>query len=182
MLIRYLSKFVLWLWGWKVDIRIPKEKKYIIAIAPHTSNLDLFIGKLANWSCGHKSKFIIKKEAFNFFTAPLLRWWGGIPIDRKNTVSIVDQIVEYYNKNEQFVLAITPEATRKRNADWKTGFYRIATKAKVPIYLGYVDFKTKEGGMHQRFDPTGNMEEDMKAIKSYYKDMEGHHKDQFAIE
>jgi 1-acyl-sn-glycerol-3-phosphate acyltransferase len=182
MIIKYFSKVVLWLFGWKVDIRIPEEKKYVIAIAPHTSNWDLLIGKLANWSTGHQPKFIIKKEAFNFFTAPILKMWGGIPIDRNNTITVVDQLVNHFEENEYFVLGITPEATRKRNPNWKTGFYRIAVKAKVPIYLGYVDFKTKEGGMHQRFDPTGNMEEDIKKIKAYFKDMEGYHKDRFTIE
>jgi len=182
MLLKYFAKFILWLLGWKIDIRIPKEKKYVIAVAPHTSNLDLFIGKLTNWVSGLKPKFIIKKEAFNFITAPIIRKWGGIPIDRNNTIDVVDQLVKHFEENEYFVLAITPEATRKRNPNWKTGFYRIAFKAKVPIYLAYVDFKTKQGGMHQRFDPTGNMEEDMNEIKAYFKDMEGYYKEQFAIE
>ncbi len=182
MIIKYFSKFILWILGWKINIKIPDDKKYVIAIAPHTSNWDLIIGKLANWSCGQKPKFVIKKEAFNFFMGPIIRMWGGIPIDRSNSINVVDQLVKYFEENEKFVLGITPEATRKRNPNWKTGFYRIALKANVPIYLGYVDFKTKSGGMHQKFEPTGNLEEDLKKIKQYFKDMEGFHKDQFTIE
>lgn len=182
MFTKYLSKFILWLIGWKIDIKVPEEKKYVIAVAPHTSNWDLIIGKLANWSAGIKPKFIIKKEAFNFFTSRIIRGWGGIPIDRNDSVNIVDQLVKHFEENEYFVLAITPEATRKRNPNWKTGFYRIAMKAKVPIYLAYIDFRTKKGGIEERFEPSGDLEEDIRKIKAYFKDMQGYHKDQFAIE
>ncbi|MDF1546286.1 MAG: lysophospholipid acyltransferase family protein [Bacteroidales bacterium] len=182
MIARYVAKFIFWLIGWKFDPRIPTEKKYIIIIAPHTSNWDFLIGKLTNWICGVSPKVLVKKEAFTFLTGPFIRMWGGIPIDRNNTVNIVDQVVQYFNDNEEFILGITPEGTRKRNPNWKTGFYRIAVKAKVPIFYGYIDFKTKTAGMHDHFDPTGDMEADMKKIKAYFKDMEGYHKEDFAIE
>lgn len=182
MIIRNIAKFIFWLIGWKFDPIIPTEKKYIIVIAPHTSNWDFVIGKLTNWICGLKPKVLVKKEAFNFFTGPFIRMWGGIPIDRNNTVNIVDQVVQYFNDNEELILGITPEGTRKRNPNWKTGFYRIAVKANIPLYFGYMDYKTKRAGIRDRFDPTGDMEGDMKKIKAYFKGMEGYHKDGFAIE
>jgi 1-acyl-sn-glycerol-3-phosphate acyltransferase len=182
MIAKYLAKFILWVIGWKIDIRIPPEKKYVIVVAPHTSNWDLIIGKLGNWACGLKPKVLVKKEAFTFFAAPLIRMWGGIPVDRSNSGNIIEEVNKLFEENETFVLGITPEGTRKRNPDWKTGFYRIATRANVPIYLGYVDFATKKGGMHQKFVPTGDMEKDMKEIKAYYKNMKGLHPEQFAIE
>ncbi len=181
MMTKILAKFIIWLIGWKIKMVIPPEKKYILIIAPHTSNWDFIIGKLASWSCGQKAKVLVKKEAFKFLLAPVIRMWGGVPIDRKNTVNIVDQVVQYFEQNDEFVLGITPEGTRKRNPDWKTGFYRIALKAKVPIYFGYIDFGTKKAGMHDCIFPTGDMEKDMIQIKAYYKDMKGHYPDQFAF-
>jgi 1-acyl-sn-glycerol-3-phosphate acyltransferase len=182
MIIKYLSRFILRLFGWKIDIRIPPEKKYVIVIAPHTSNWDLIIGKLANWANGQKPKVLVKKEAFTFIAGPFIRMWGGIPVDRSNTANLVEQIYKLFEESDEFVLGITPEGTRKRNPNWKTGFYRIALRAKVPIYFGYVDYKTRRGGMHDKFMPTGDLEKDMKIIKSYYKDMQGKYPENFAIE
>ena len=182
MFIKYFSKFILWVIGWKIDIRVPDDKKYVVIIAPHTSNRDFIIGRLANWACDQDLKFMIKKEAFTFFMGPILRMLGGVPIDRSRSIKVVDQMVNRFKEKERFVLAITPEGTRKKTTNWKTGFYRIATKAGIPVYLGYLDYSKKHGGMVQRFDPTGNMEEDMKVIKAYYKDMQGYYKDQFTAE
>jgi 1-acyl-sn-glycerol-3-phosphate acyltransferase len=182
MIPKYLARFILWITGWKIDFRIPPEKKCIIVVAPHTSNWDLIIGKLVNWSSGIKPKFLVKKEAFNFFTSPLIYMWGGIPVDRSKSGDVIEQVIKLFEEKEELVLGITPEGTRKRNPDWKTGFYRIAIRANVPIYLGYIDFATKQGGMHQKFVPTGDMEKDMKEIKTYYKDMKGKYPNQFAIE
>jgi 1-acyl-sn-glycerol-3-phosphate acyltransferase len=182
MIVKYLSRFIIWLIGWKIDIKIPPEKKYIIVIAPHTSNWDLIIGKLANWANGMKPKVLVKKEAFTFFAGPFIRMWGGIPVDREKTGGVLEQVVKMFEERDELVLGITPEGTRKRNPDWKTGFHRIARKANVPVYLAYVDFATKKGGMHQKFEITADLEMDMKRLKDYYKDMKGLYPEQFAIE
>lgn len=180
-MLKYFSKAVLRAIGWEMHIDIPENTKCVIITAPHTSNLDLVIGKLGNWAYGIKPKIMIKKEAFNFFISPILRMWGGIPVDRQNAKQIVDQIVKQFEETNNMKLIIAPEGTRKKNIDWKTGFYRIAQKANVPIYLGYVDFKTKKAGIHDIFTPTGNMQKDIMTIKSYYKDMQGFNKKQFEI-
>jgi len=182
MVAKYLSKFILWTIGWKIDIPIPKEKKYLIILAPHTSNWDFIIGKLANWASGFKPNVLIKKEAFNFITKPFFRKWGGIAVDRSKTDHLIDEVAKMFEENNEFVLSLTPEGTRKRNPNWKTGFYRIAIRANVPIYLAYLDYGTKQGGMHQKFVPTGDMEKDIKEIKAYYKDIKGKYPDQFALE
>ncbi len=159
MITKFLAKSILWLSGWQVRMELPSCKKYIVIIAPHTSNWDFILGNLAK----------------------IIRMWGGIPIDRKNTVNVVDQVATYFEQNSSFVLGITPEGTRKKNPDWKTGFYRIALKANVPIYFGYIDFGTKKIGMHDYLFPTGDMEKDIIQIKAYYKNMKGFYPNQFAI-
>jgi 1-acyl-sn-glycerol-3-phosphate acyltransferase len=181
MITKYLARFILKLLGWKSKMIIPPEKKYIIIIAPHTSNWDFFYGKLANWSCGQKAKVLVKKEAFKFILSPIIKFWGGVPIDRNDTTNIVDQTVKYFENNEKFVLAITPEGTRKLNPNWKTGFYRIAFKAQVPVYFGYIDFKTKKLGMHDYIFPSGDMEKDIVEVKAYYKNMQGLHPELFSV-
>ncbi|MEN8118862.1 MAG: 1-acyl-sn-glycerol-3-phosphate acyltransferase [Bacteroidota bacterium] len=183
MIVKYLAKFILWIIGWKVVSKAaPVEKKYVVLIAPHTSNLDFFMGKLANWVMGVKPKVLVKKEIFNFFTSPLLRMWGGVPIDRSKGANVIVQVVKMVNENDEFILGITPEGTRKRNPNWKTGFYRIADAAKVPICLAFIDFGKKELSMENMYFPTGDMEKDMLEIKLFYKDKVGYHPEKFAIE
>ncbi len=182
MLLRKIAYFILWLIGWKTIGGAPNEKKYVTIIAPHTSNIDFFMGKLANWAMGVKPKVIVKKEAFNFFTSPFIKMWGGIPVDRSKTGGVVAEVVRLFKEKDEFILGITPEGTRKRNPNWKTGFYRIARAADVPISLAYIDFGKKELSMGKMFYPTGDMEKDIYEIKQYYKDKVGYHPEKFAIE
>lgn len=182
MIKKYLARFIIWIFGWKILGKAPTEKKYVILIVPHTSYVDFFFGKLANWAMGVEPKLLIKKEAFTFMLGPLIRMWGGVPIDRSNSHSVVPDVVKMFDENDEFVLGITPEGTRKRNPNWKTGFYRIAEAAKVPICLAFIDFGKKELSMEKMFTPTGNMEKDIREIKLYYKDKVGYRPDRFAIE
>jgi len=182
MIAKYLSGFILWLAGWKLDIRVPSDKKYVIIVAPHTSNWDFIIGKLVSWVAGIKPKVLVKKEAFNVVSRPFILMWGGIPVDRSNTADLLEQVFKLFEENDEFALSLTPEGTRKRNPNWKTGFYRIAVKASVPIYLAYIDYGTRQAGFHQKYVPTGDMDLDIKKIKSYYKDMKGKYPDRFALE
>lgn len=182
MIAKKIAKFILWLWGWKILGKPPTEKKYVTIIAPHTAYIDFFVGKLATWAMGVEPKTLIKKEVFNFLTAPIVRMWGGIPIDRSKGGSVVPQVVKMFNENEKFILGITPEGTRKRNPNWKTGFYRIANAANVPICCAFIDFGKKELSMEKVFMPTGDLEKDMLEIKSYYRDKIGYHPEKFATE
>ena len=99
----------------------------------------------------------------------LLTSMGGVPVSRDRHTDMVSQLVEIFKSRKRFSIAITPEATRKANADWKKGFYYIARDAEVPIVLAYIDYKDKEVGIKKVFMPTGDVEKDMRMIKSYYK-------------
>ncbi len=128
-----------------------------------------------------KPKIMVKKEFFFFPVGPLIKFWGAIPIDRSYPGGIVAQIADAFNKNERMILAITPEGTRKANPDWKTGFYRIAKEAHVPMYISFIDFKSKRAGFFGEFPPTDDQDADIKAIKEMYRGMEGLKKGRFAI-
>jgi 1-acyl-sn-glycerol-3-phosphate acyltransferase len=165
--LKYIARFIFWIIGWKIDPNAPKDiKKCVIAFGPHTSNWDFIIGRLAFFQYGVKGKFLIKKELFFFPLGIVLRSLGGIAVDRKRNSNMTDFAVSLFEKSETMYLVFTPEGTRKYNPNWKKGFYYIALKANVPIYICYVDFATKTGGFHSLFHPTGNIEQDILEIKS----------------
>ena len=106
---------------------------------------------------------------------------GGIPVDRKGSSSLTDQLADRFEKNDRLAIAITPEATRKPNPDWKLGFYYTALKAQVPIVLAYIDYKDKQIGLTQSIIPSGNVEKEMTEIKNFYRNRQGKHPENFAI-
>ena len=151
--------------GWKTNVTVANYDKCVICAAPHTSNLDLFIGKLFYGAIGRKTSFMMKKEWFFFPLGLIFKAVGGIPVDRSRKTSLVDQMTEQFAKRKQFHLAITPEGTRKANPNWKKGFYYIAQKAKVPIVLIGIDYPSKTISATKAVMPTGDMDADMKEIK-----------------
>lgn len=172
-----LALFILRIFGWKIDQHTPAGiKKCVICVGPHTSNWDFVIGRLAFMAYGVKVKILIKKEAFVPPFGWLLRAMGGIPVDRKKkNVNLTDEAVKHFEQSETLYMLFTPEGTRSYNPNWKKGFYYIAQKAKVPIYIGYIDYKTKTGGFHSLFEPTGDVDKDIRYIKSILKQFKGRH-------
>ena len=178
-----LSRFILKKLGWKIEIEIDEfPKKCILCVAPHTSNWDLILGKLIYSSVGNKACFLIKKTWFFFPMNLVFKTIGGIPVDRSKKTSLTEQMAEEFKKRDQFQLAITPEGTRKANSDWKRGFYYIALEAKIPIVIVVLDYKHKTVYFKKNFEPTGNADDDIAKIKSYYVNATGKHQDKFAIE
>ncbi len=127
-----ICKFIIKLIGWKILVRTSLPDKCVICVAPHTSNWDLFLGLIIYKSMGRKASFLIKKDWFFFPMNLIFRALGGIPVDRSRKTSLTEQMAEEYARRENFQLAITPEATRKLNTEWKKGFYFIAQAANVP--------------------------------------------------
>lgn len=176
-----ISRFILKLFGWKSISTFPDYDKIIVIIAPHTSMMDFVIGKLYYGSVGRKPHFIIKKEMFIFPLGYLLKWAGGIPVDRHNAVSIIDQVVERISISKKIVLNITPEGTRKKVKKWKRGFYEITLKTGLPLAVGMIDYKKKEIGVMTLFKVTGDYQKDIKEIKSYYVGKTGRYPERFDL-
>lgn len=171
---RKLAYLILKLCGWKVDEHTPDGvKKCVIVVGPHTSNWDFIIGKLAFIHYGVPAKFLIKKELFFFPFGYLLKAMGGLPVDRKKKNNLTELAAEMFEQNERLFLVFTPEGTRSYNPNWKKGFYFIAQKAKVPIYIAYMDYERKIGGFHSLFEPTGEVDKDIRYIKSILKNYKG---------
>ncbi|MCF0198131.1 MAG: 1-acyl-sn-glycerol-3-phosphate acyltransferase [Bacteroidaceae bacterium] len=158
---------------------VEKPSKYIIALAPHTSNWDFFYGQLYSHAMGIKGNFLMKKEWFFWPLGPLFRKMGGIPVFRSKKTSLTDQLADAAISRDKFILCITPEGTRKLQPTWKRGFYYIALKAKIPILLYGMDYKNKRIVCTKSILPTGNVEEEMCEIKKYFEAFQGKHPAQF---
>jgi 1-acyl-sn-glycerol-3-phosphate acyltransferase len=130
---------------------------------------------------GRKAYFLIKKEWFFFPMSLIFKLLGGIPVDRSRKTSLTDQMTERYNSMEKFEVAITPEATRKRNPEWKKGFYYIALAANVSIVVAAIDYKKKEVDFKKIVIPSGDVDADISEIKECYKDVSARHPKNFAL-
>lgn len=157
--------------GWTFDINVPSMDKCVICVAPHTSNLDFLLGLAAYRSVGRKANFLMKSFWFFFPLKYLLRYFGGIPVERgkgKHKGSLTEKIIELFKKEPYVNLAVTPEGTRSATDKWKTGFLYIAYGANVPILLAAIDYSRKKMVIDKVYDFTGDVDADMKAIRSYY--------------
>ncbi len=180
-----LQSFCTWLlykrMGWKTTVTEPHPDKYIICLAPHTSNWDFLIGQLYSRSRGMKSNFLMKKEWFFWPLGPIFRRMGGIPVWRSKKTSMTDNLAETARKLPVFQLCITPEGTRSKNPDWKKGFYFIAQKAGIPIILYGVDYEQRHIVCTKTIIPDGDVEGQMREIKLYFKNFKGKHPENFSI-
>lgn len=164
-----LWKNILNLFGWSVDITTPYFNKCVICVAPHTSNWDFFIGLAAYKSLGRNANFLMKSFWFFFPLKYVLRALGGIPVVRSGKKgSLTEKVISLFKTRDYVNLAVTPEGTRDATEKWKTGFLYIAYGANVPILLGVIDYKDKKVLIKDQFQPTGDVDKDMKSIKSYY--------------
>jgi 1-acyl-sn-glycerol-3-phosphate acyltransferase len=167
--------------GWTKDITVAHPDKYIICLAPHTSNWDFILGQLYSRAEGLRINYLMKKEWFFWPLGPIFRKTGGIPVYRDKKTSMTDNLAETAKRSESFRLCITPEGTRSRNPDWRKGFYFIALKAGLPILLYGLDFDRKLIQCTKCIMPTGDVEKDMQEIKQYFADYKGKHPENFAI-
>ena len=188
-MIFYIAKFLFWISGWKLNNQMPKGVRRSVMIAsPHTSNWDFFYARIAFMLMGIPVKFTVKKEwlkfPFNLIMSPL----GAIGIDRSpkagNTErkSMVDAMAEIFEGKEEMVVLVTPEGTRSKVTKWKSGFYYVAVTAKVPITLGYLDYKHKVAGVGKVVYPSGNYMKDMKIIMDFYKDINARYPEKFSVD
>ncbi|WP_129783704.1 1-acyl-sn-glycerol-3-phosphate acyltransferase [Promicromonospora panici] len=142
--------------------------------APHTSNTDFFLMLALAFEMDIKIRFLIKDSWFKGPMAGLMRSLGGIPVDRNDPASIVDEILAAVGRGEEFHLVVTPEGTRGGGSGyWKSGFYRIALKSGFPVTLGYVDGVAKVAGLGPSIQLTGDVRADMDIIREFYKDKSG---------
>ena len=181
-MIKAFSRFLLLrVMGFTVNVKEPIPPKFIIALAPHTSNWDFVIGNLYSRAMDIPCQFLMKKEWFIWPLGYIMKSLGGIPIDRSKRTRVTEQIAQTAREQVVFHLCITPEGTRKRNPEWKKGFYYIALMADIPILLYGLDYRRRLIECTKTIVPSGDIEKDMAEIKSYFKNYNGKHPEKFAL-
>ena len=174
-ILNLIAKTVLNFTGWKITGKLPNEKRIVVVCAPHTSNWDFIFGMILVLAIDIKVKFLAKKSIFVPIFKILLNKLGGIPVDRDNPELLVQKISDYSKNNEGVLIAVTPEGTRKKVTKWKTGFLRIAKISDSVILPLGIDYPSKTFTLEKVFNPTGENEKDIVALKFILKNYIGRH-------
>jgi 1-acyl-sn-glycerol-3-phosphate acyltransferase len=180
-LLRAFSLLFLKLAGWKVLGTLPAQaRKSVFIAAPHTSNWDLPYTLMVAFVLRLNINWMGKASIFRFPFGPLMRWLGGVAVDRSKANNLVAASAQAIREaNGALQLIVPPEGTRSKTRYWKTGFYHIAVMAQVPIVMAYMDYERKISGLGPMFVPTGDLEADMLQIKAFYAPFKGKNAAQF---
>ncbi|GHH74697.1 1-acyl-sn-glycerol-3-phosphate acyltransferase [Promicromonospora soli] len=171
---RAVARLIWAVTGYRMRSEPAPTRPTVFIGAPHTSNTDFFLMLAIAFDMDLDVRFLIKDSWFKGPMARIMRSLGGIPVDRKDPASIVDEILAAVGRGEEFHLVVTPEGTRGAGSGyWKSGFYRIALKAGFPVTLGYVDGVARVAGIGPSIELTGDVRADMDVIREFYKDKSG---------
>lgn len=170
-----LARFIYFkLLGWTLIGAFPGHlKKFVIIVVPHTSWVDFFLGLLIRKVWNEEINFIAKKSLFDTPFGWFFRWTGGAPIDRSKTSDTVIATAKIFCERKQFRLALSPEGTRKKVGQWKTGFYYIAKTAEVPIVMVAFDYGKREIKVSQPLYTSNNKEADFTVYETFFKGVQG---------
>ncbi len=168
-----LARLILRVGGWTPVGGIPDAPKAVIIAAPHTSNWDGVWALVYKVAIGAEIHFFGKKSLFWFPLSSLLRWLGVIPLDRARAGSAVQQAIDMFKEQDSFYFGLAPEGSRTKKPGWKSGFYRIAQGAGVPVYMGFLDFQNKRVGIGTGFHLSGDQEADLEIIRDFYAGVQG---------
>ncbi len=175
IIICFVSRILMWLTGWKVTGDLPEHKKFILVGEPHTSNWDFILMFGAAYSLRLKVSWLGKDSIFIKPFGTVMRYFGGIPIDRSASHNLVAKTVQLFKESDKFVLVVGPSGTRSKREYWKSGFYWIAHTANIPVVCGCLDFTDKIVHIGFCFVPTGDIKKDMDEIRKFYKGIKGKH-------
>lgn len=154
--------------GWRMSFAAPPGPRVLVVVYPHTSNWDFPLGILARFASGWPIHWIGKHSMFRGPLRPLFLGWGGIPIDRSRPGGFIEGMVEAFSSRPVMIVAIAPEGTRSHVNCWKSGFYRIALAAGVPVGLGFIDYASRSMGILEYIKLSGDSAADMARIRAAY--------------
>ncbi|MCB9681546.1 MAG: 1-acyl-sn-glycerol-3-phosphate acyltransferase [Alphaproteobacteria bacterium] len=165
---RAVGTLFLWLTGWRWEGSIPDVPNAVLIAAPHTSNWDLVFAMAAGWSKGLSFAWLGKDSLFRGPFGWLYRLLGGVPVDRSAHHGLVDQAAARLTAGTGLLLMVPAEGTRGYRDQWKSGFYWIASKAQVPVILGFLDYGRKRAGFGPALVPSGDVTADMDQVRAFY--------------
>jgi 1-acyl-sn-glycerol-3-phosphate acyltransferase len=170
---RALASLFLRATGWRPEGRRPASRRYVLIAAPHTSNWDLAYLLALAAIYDISVSWMGKDSLFRGPWGAVLRWFGGIPVDRTHRGNLVRQMTELFERSDRLALTVPAEGTRSYTPHWRSGFYHIARSANVPVVLGYLDYQRKRGGFGPEIVLTGDVSQDMDEIRGFYSDKVG---------
>jgi 1-acyl-sn-glycerol-3-phosphate acyltransferase len=171
--LRAVGRGMLHLLGWRIEGEIPNLPKLVIAVAPHTSNWDFIVGMAAMFALDLRLSFIGKHTLFVGPFAAVMRWLGGIPVDRTSAHGVVDDSVRAFNSVDRRVLAIAPQGTRKPVARFRSGFLHIAHGARVPVLLAALDYGVRTVRLGPYFTPGDDIEAEREKVEAFFRPVRG---------
>ena len=180
--LQFLGKLVLSIFGWRVKGSISEDfsnQKLVVIVAPHTSNWDGIFGVATVAGLDAKITFIGKHTAFRYGLGAFLRYMGGIPVDRSKPGGIINNAINQMKNINGALIAMSPEGTRSKVKEWKTGFLRIAKELNTNIIPASLDFAKKEILLGDTFTPSGNNEKDIADLKKYYSEFVPKHPERY---
>jgi 1-acyl-sn-glycerol-3-phosphate acyltransferase len=142
-LTRQIGRAIFRIFGWRVEGEFPNRGKAIVALVPHSSNIDFFLTIAFIWATGMKASFLIKHTVFWYPLGNIISALGGIPVDRSQQNGLVRDVTRQFQEKSKLILGITPSGTRRPVSEWKDGFARIAAAAKVPVVPAVLNYRTK---------------------------------------
>ena len=172
-ILRAISIVILKILRWQTRGGELPHQKFVLIGAPHTSNWDFPLMLMVVLKLRLRVFWMGKHTLFPFPFSGLMKWLGGIPINRSASHNVVRETVRQFKENKDLVVLVPPEGTRSKVSRWKTGFYHIANMAEVPILMGYVNAEKKEAGFADFFYPTGDVEGDLEKIREFYHPIKG---------
>ena len=170
---RAVGRAVLSLLGWRVEGEIPNLPKFVIAVAPHTSNWDFVVGAATMFALDLRLAFIGKHTLFRGPLGAVMRWMGGLPVDRSSPHGVVEESVQAFARSERRILVIAPEGTRKRVAQFKSGFLHIARGAGVPVVLAALDYQARCVRLGPAFAPGEDIEQERRRTEAFFAPIRG---------
>lgn len=170
---RGLGRLLMTLAGWRFEGAFPDLPKFVIIVAPHTSNWDFVVGMRAVFALGLRASIIAKHTLFRGPFGAWLRYMGGIPVDRAASHGVVDETVGAFRARERFLLAVTPSGTRRLGAPWKMGFYHVALGAGVPIVPVAFDYAARTIRIGSALAPSGDLARDLEPLRRFYTGIQG---------
>jgi len=171
----YFGRFLIKVSGWRVEGGVPDSKNMIIIAAPHTSNWDAIFLLGAAYTFGIKVNWLVKNNFFIPVLGQIITFFGGVPVDRSRATNMVSRLAQQVRESTGTNLVVPPAGTRGYTDYWKSGFYRIAREADIPIVCGYLDYSNKIAGLGLSFHLSGDVKQDMDKIRAFYEPMTGKH-------
>lgn len=170
---RAFGRAMLRLLGWRIEGEIPNVRKLVVAVAPHTSNWDFVVGIAAMFALDLRLTFLGKHTLFRGPFAPMLRWMGGIPVDRASAHGVVGESVRAFDAAERLVLALAPQGTRRGDGRFRTGFLHIAHGASAPVLLAALDYGRRRVRLGPLVRTTGDVDADLVRIERHFAGVHG---------